>query len=90
MLVYQFSPPHSYIFSLKRWENVLYELGSERVMVDCGCWLDMCCLSGWDDGDGDNDDDMGQCCDDDGDDGDGYNNIVIMAVVSTMMTVMLI
>ena len=30
-LYYQFSPPHSYIFSIKGRENVLFELRSERV-----------------------------------------------------------
>ena len=30
-LYYQFSLPHLYVFSLKGWENVLFELGNERV-----------------------------------------------------------
>ena len=32
-LYYQFLLPHSYIFSFKCWENVPFELGSERVNV---------------------------------------------------------
>ena len=31
IILYQFSLPHLYIFSLRGWENVLCELGSERV-----------------------------------------------------------
>ena len=32
-LYYQFSLPHLYIFSLRGWENVLFELRSERVKL---------------------------------------------------------
>ena len=32
-LYYKFSLPHSYIFSLIGWENVLFELRSERVNI---------------------------------------------------------